>query len=592
MNLSSQKRSSSQYVEGRLRRLESDFVKCKDLLEYNDYIDEKDHEGFYVIPSAGDGVIGRYKALRDMEDDTPNIIVRKTVYDKLCMADAALKRKSGYRNCQIVVTYGYRSPRIQKALWEATYEEKKMQYPDLTEEELREIVHMEIAFPDVAGHPTGGAVDVTIYNFETSTYLDMGTEIGDFTSKNVYYKSSNISNEAKKNRKALRSVMCEHGGFAPYDGEWWHFCYGDKEWACYTARRRSRNEHSAVTQKVLYRQKEIDDISEIAYNDKVKTHVTVIDDPFRVRMAVQKDGRLTEETLSILRQSGISITQDKRGFLAKSSNFPLEVLFVRDDDISNLVDAGVADIGIVGENVYRENGSKSIIKKRLGFGKCFLALAVPKNSDIRTLRDLKGKRIATSYRNLTAQFLREKEISDVEIIDIAGSVEIAPLIDYADAIVDLVSTGGSLKQNNLEVFFNILNSESILIVNNQSETDSYKRRIIDKLIERINSYLEAKKYKKVMMNVPKANLDKIINVIISDSTNENASEQFMPDSRKKSDNNKIKAESPIIYPVYGSGDWFSLVTVMKVSDIWDKTEILKSYRACNIVFSNVEGIIN
>ena len=591
MSSSQRKKTSSQYVEEKLSRLESSFVKCSDLLAYDDYFEETDHEGFYVIPSAGDGVIGRYKALRDMEDDTPNIIVRKTVYDKLCMADAALKRKQGYRNCQIVVTYGYRSPRIQSALWNATYAEKKQEYPDLSEDELRELAHMEIAFPEVAGHPTGGAVDVTIYDFETSTYLDMGTEIGDFSSRNVYYKSSNISNTARRNRKTLRSVMCEHAGFAPYDGEWWHFCYGDREWACYTALRRSRNEHSSVVQKVLYRQKEIDEISEIAYNDKVKTHETIIDDPFRIRLAVQKDGRLTEETLSILRQSGISITQDKRGFLAKSSNFPLEVLFVRDDDISNLVDSGVADIGIVGENVYRECRSTSIIKKRLGFGKCFLALAVPKNSGIKTLRDLRGKRIATSYRNLTSDFLQEKEILDVEIIDISGSVEIAPMIDYADAIVDLVSTGSSLKQNNLEVFFNILNSESILIVNRQAENESYKRRIIDKLIERIESYLRAKTCKRVVMSVPKNNLDKIISVLTAESEKDNYFEGRNTRSKKKA-NTSVELITPIIMPVYGNDDWVSLQTVMTISDIWDKVEVLEVYGACNICFWGVEGIIN
>ncbi len=593
---SSEKISVEQYKETQLQRLESGFVSCADLLTVNDYDDETDKEGFYVIPSAGDGVIGRYRSLKDMENDTPNIIVRKSVYDKLCNADRILKRKSGYKNCQIIVTYGYRSPEIQAKLYFDILAEKKENYPSLSDEELREIVHREIAFPDVAGHPTGGAVDVIIFDYKKGKFLDFGTEICQFDSKNIYYASDDITPEAKKNRRILRSVMCEQG-FAPYDGEWWHFCYGDKEWAFYSNRRELRKKGDRkdikTEKKVLYRQKEFSEISEIIYNDKFKTHVT--DNRLRIRLAVQKDGRLTEKTLSILKRSGIEVMQDKRGFLAKTDDFPLEVLFVRDDDISKLVDAGVADIGIVGENVYRENASNSIIKKYLGFGKCFLALAIPNkpDSDIKVLQDLNGKRIATSYRRLTEEFLKEKDIKDVTIIDIAGSVEVAPLIDYADAIVDIVSTGGSLRQNNLKVLASILNSQSILIANRKSERDIEKKNIIDQLIQRISSYLTAKQFKRVNMIVPKASLLQVVEIINKREKIENMDDSVEDNIIDVEHNTIIDMKLPVITPIYGhEEEWCSLQTVMKLSEIWEKMEELKRLNVANILFFDIEGIIN
>jgi ATP phosphoribosyltransferase len=577
----------TEFRDENLARLELSFVQCQDLLSVENFDDQTDREGFHVIPSSGDGVIGRYRSLRDMENDAPNILVRKSVYKKLCDADRALKQKAGFKNCQIIVTYGYRSPAIQQKLWDETYAEKKAENADASEEELREKTHRVIAYPSVAGHPTGGAVDVIIFDYKKGKFLDFGTDICDFKTKNVYYASDSISTTAKKNRKALRAVMCEQG-FVPYDGEWWHFSYGDKEWAFYTFRRKKRNEHVDIEKTALYRQKEMAEISEIAYSDKfkLKSAEAQADEQVRVRLAVQKDGRLTEETLSILRRSGIEITQDKRGFLAKSGNFPLEVLFVRDDDISNLVDAGVADLGIVGENVFWENASRSIIKKHLGFGKCFLALAVPKGADIQTLQDLQGKRIATSYRRLTSQFLKEREITGVKIIDIAGSVEVAPLIDYADAIVDLVSTGSSLRQNNLEVFYNILNSQSILIANRAAEKDATKRQIIDRLIERIDSYLIARKYKRVTMDVPKEQCDKIC-AVLTDVSGLKAEEMEQMREAKR----PLVLGVPVVLPTAGFAGWVSVQVVMEMSALWDKTTQLKQYGATNIVFYDIEGIV-
>jgi ATP phosphoribosyltransferase len=590
-----------QYIQEKLQRLEDKFVKFKDLLSVQNSDGDTDKEGFYVIPNTGFGVIGRFQAIRDMENDTHNIIVRETVYKKLCDADNALKRKAGYETCQIVVTYGYRRPEIQQNLFEDKMNQKKEEYPTRSELDLIEMVHREIAHPSVAGHPTGGAVDVTIYDYKKEKYLEFGTELYDFSSKNIYYDSDDITKEQKKNRKILRSVMCQQE-FAPFDGEWWHFCYGDKEWAFYKARRsKYSKENDSDQYKALYQQKKYEEISQIIYNDKFKTHVQ--DNQLRVRLAMQKDGRLTEETLAILKKSGIEITPDKRGFLTKSNNFPLEVLFVRDDDISKLVDAGVADIGIVGENVYRENDSKSIIKRYLGFGKCFLALAIPKNSNIKTLHDLNGKKIATSYHRLTKEFLDQKGIEVKAIIDIAGSVEIAPEIEYADAIVDLVSTGGSLQQNNLEVFFNIMNSQSILIENPEAITNEKKERIISQLIQRIDCYLVSKKYKRVTMMVPDEQLDYVGQVITKVNKADNMDDDPDEENALEKDNgiNKdinrndtiIDMRAPVSTPIHGcNGKWHMLQTIMKLSELWEKTEELQSHGVRNIVFFDIEGIIN
>lgn len=585
--------TASEYKENLLQRLESGFVQCIDLLSVKEYNEETDKEGFHVIPSAGDGVIGRYYSLKDMEIDTPNIIVRKSVYSKLCAADRALKRKRGYENCQIIVTYGYRRPEIQKEFYDATYEKKRNENPLLSEEKLREAVHREIAFPEVAGHPTGGAVDVILFDYKNGKFLDFGTEICQFDSKNIYYGANDISDKARRNRRTLRTIMCQQG-FAPYDGEWWHFCYGDREWAYYTYRRKYR-QGVKIEKKALYRQKKYEEISEIAYNDKVKKSKSSIVEQSCVRLAIQKDGRLTEETLSILKKSGIVITRGKREILVKSDNFPLEILFVRDDDISNLVDKGVADIGVVGENVYRENfvrgKNRSLIKRYLGFGNCFLALAVPNDSNIEHLQDLNGKSIATSFPRLTRRFLENEHIK-ADIINITGSVEVAPVINYADAIVDLVSTGSSLQQNNLHVLFHILDSQSILIANCHSDKDMEKKHIIEQLLQRIDSYLIAKKYKYVNMIIPQSQVSKIVEIINGIGRVDDLDDYDESIENNLDKNVSIDMRVPVVYPMYGYKEWCSLQTIMKQSDLWNKMDELKENGAINIVFYSIEGIID
>ena len=612
--------SKEQYIRERDMRLRQSFVLCSHLMSVEDADAETDREGFHALPDIGIGVIGQYRALRDMENATPNIIVRESVYKKLCAADQAMKKKPEYQTCQIVVTYGYRSPEIQTALWKQLYEEIKTTYPEESEDEIREIAHTKIAYPEVAGHPTGGAVDVVIYDFEKEEFLDFGTEVGDLTTTSVYYKSDAISETARRHRTDLREFMCKQG-FAPYDGEWWHFSYGDREWAYYykrRAKRQHRNEglSSGESIKALYKQKDFSEISEIAHSEKYRLNKETKEE-LRIRLAVQKDGRLTEETLSILKRSGIEVTRGKRGFLARAGNFPLDVLFVRDDDIPNLVEAGVADLGIVGENVYWENRSagapssgvvgensswarksKSIIERELGFGKCFLGLAVPRSSGIKTLKDLVGKRIATSHHNLTEQFLEVHGLKDqVEIIDIAGSVEVAPLINYADAIIDLVSTGSSLKQNNLVLLNNIhiLDSQSILISNRVASDNQEKRKIMDCLLERIDSYLLAKQYKRVIMNAPTISRAKVCDILagLADVSNFGDDDSWNDELRAMQDcENPLAIGIPVVLPSYGFEKWDTIQVIMKLSDLWRITPELKKLRVCNILFYDIEGLIN
>lgn len=590
-----QTRNRNEYFEKKNAKKMKGFVRYQDLKGVGEARDETDKEVFRSIPSFGIGVIGVYRKLRDMEDSAPSIIVRESVYKKLRAADKALKAKPEYSNCQIVVTYGYRSPEIQKALWNEIIAEVNSQNPTLSDEERYEIAHTKIAHPDVAGHPTGGAVDVTIYDFNKNAFLPFGTEVGDLSSTAAYYNADGIADDAKKNRQVLHSIMKQQG-FAPYLGEWWHFSYGDKEWAFYYKR-----------PIPLYHQKQHDDISGFYHGDKY-SNILINDGEIRIRLAVQKEGRLTDHALSILSKSGIDLTKDRRSFLARSNGFPLDVLFVRDDDIPSLVESGSADVGIVGENVYWEkqknikgnliNGimEQSIIpnkkgfctiERELGFGKCFLGLAVPRSSKtIRSLKDLQGKKIATSYRNLTEQFLDVHGLKGkVTIIDISGSVEIAPLVDYADAIVDIVSTGSSLKQNNLELLndIHILDSEAILISNNASKSVPAKSVIIDSLLERIDSYLLAKKFKRVVMNVPTAKIDIITNILM------NKARQV----EDESSNNRISINTPIVLPSYEkNNEWSSIQIVMKLSDLWSITSDLKSNNVCNIIFYDIEGIVN
>jgi ATP phosphoribosyltransferase len=284
-----------------------------------------------------------------------------------------------------------------------------------------------------------------------------------------------------------------------------------------------------------------------------------------IRLAVQKKGRLTEDTLNILRKSGLDVAYNEGNFFGKCNNFPLDILFVRDDDIPNLIDAGAVDLGVVGENVYFEYDCQSEILKKMGFGRCALAIAVPENSGIESVFDLTGKRIATSYRRSVERFFKTEGI-DAEIVEISGSVEMSPKIGYADAIVDLVSTGGSLRQNNLKFLHKISDSESILIANKSSLGHQDKRATIDKLLGRINGFLDAEKYKHITFSLATAKVGEAGKILAS------AKLLSKSESLSGSDGSVLRA-------------------IVPKASLWDIVEELRAIGASDIAFFDIENIM-
>ncbi len=208
--------------------LNNNFVKYRDLLTISDYDKETNKEKFVLIPLEDEYVFGKYKKGMDMLEYGKQIPVRKTVYDKLIKVSQKLKIIN--KSYKILVVYGFREIKKQEMYFNDILKNMKNEFED--EIDLYEYIHEKIAVPSVAGHPTGGAIDVAIYNDVSKSILDFGTEILDYTSNKCYYKNEYISEDAIKNRELLRKLMLEEG-FAPYDGEWWHFSYGDKEWAFY-----------------------------------------------------------------------------------------------------------------------------------------------------------------------------------------------------------------------------------------------------------------------------------------------------------------------------------------------------------------------
>src|ERR1019366_761240 len=209
----------------------------------------------------------------------------------------------------------------------------------------------------------------------------------------------------------------------------------------------------------------------------------------KLKIAIQKSGRLNEDSMKILKEAGIEFNNGLNKLKADAINFPLEVFFLRDDDIPQYVEDGIADIGIVGENVILEKNKDVKIVDRLGFGKCRLSIAIPKNEQYKGVKDLQGKRIATSYSTVLSKFLKKNKIT-AEIHEISGSVEIAPSIGLADAIVDLVSSGSTLFTNGLKEVEVILKSEAVLVANKNLTKE--QQRILDKLLFRINAVKKAK----------------------------------------------------------------------------------------------------
>lgn len=281
-----------------------------------------------------------------------------------------------------------------------------------------------------------------------------------------------------------------------------------------------------------------------------------------IRIAVQSKGRLFEDTIELLKEAGIKLNNKKRTLLVPATGFPLEFLFLRDDDITEVVATGVADIGIVGENEYEEKGKGANIIKRLGFSKCRLSLAIPKDDLYEGVEWFEGKKIATSYPVILQQFLDQKKIkSQIHVIN--GSVEVAPSIGLSDAIFDIVSSGGTLVSNRLKEVEIAMRSEAILIGNKDLTED--KQRIIDELIFRIESVQVAEDKKYLLMNAPLDKLDEIIAIL--------------PGMR-----------SPTVTPLATEG-WCSIQSVVEDAQFWDIISKLKDQGAEGILVLPIEKMI-
>ncbi|MEJ7691812.1 ATP phosphoribosyltransferase [Daejeonella sp.] len=279
-----------------------------------------------------------------------------------------------------------------------------------------------------------------------------------------------------------------------------------------------------------------------------------------LKIAIQKSGRLNEKSVELLKNCGLSFENYKSSLISTVSNFPLEILFLRDDDIPEYVQDGIADLGIVGENVISETEVNVSYLQKLGFGKCTLKLAVQNNSDIQNIDDLNGKAIATSYPVILKKFLDKNNIH-ADIRTISGSVEISPGLGLSDAIFDIVSTGGTLKSNGLKPFADVLSSEAVLIGRKDEESNP----LIIELIQRIQSVLRAKETKYVVLNAESKNLDKIVKLLPG-------------------------VKSPTVVPLAEEG-WVAVHTVIPERDFWEKISLLKSAGAQGIVVMPIEKII-
>jgi ATP phosphoribosyltransferase len=283
-----------------------------------------------------------------------------------------------------------------------------------------------------------------------------------------------------------------------------------------------------------------------------------------LRLAIQKKGRLSEKSLQLLKNCGLDIEDYNERLLISARNFKLDILFLRDDDIPEYVQDGVADIGIVGEDVLYERNADTLVVRKLGFGKCQLSLALPENKEINSIRDLQGQRIATSFPNLLKKYLIEHSI-DATVVEISGSVEIAPSLGVADFICDLVSTGNTLKLNKLKKSFDVFSSEAVLITNKMLELDAEKKSLLDNMLVRIDSALQAKRSKYLMMNLPKASLGRISEIIPS-------------------------LKSPTIVPLADEA-LIAVHAVIPADKFWDIYLELKDAGASGILLLPIENII-
>lgn len=281
-----------------------------------------------------------------------------------------------------------------------------------------------------------------------------------------------------------------------------------------------------------------------------------------IRIAIQTKGRLHEESMELLKEVGIKLTSGKRMLLSPAKNFPCEILFLRDDDIPQSVADGVADIGIVGENEYLEKEQDAEIIKRLGFSKCRLSLAIPKGEEYDGPQWFNGKKIATSYPAILRKYLKEQNIN-ADIHEIMGSVEIAPGIGLADAIFDIVSSGGTLVTNGLKEIEVVTPSEAIIISNNTLSDE--KKAIIDELIFRIESVQRAQNKKYILLNAPNDKVNEIIALLPG-------------------------IKSPTVMPLAEAG-WSSLHSVIEEKQFWEIIGKLKALGAEGILVIPIEKMI-
>ncbi len=282
----------------------------------------------------------------------------------------------------------------------------------------------------------------------------------------------------------------------------------------------------------------------------------------KLKIAIQKSGRLNEDSVKLLKECGIDFSNSLNKLKTEVMNFPLEILFLRDDDIPQYVADKVADIGIVGENVVAEKQKEVKTLEHLGFGKCRLSIAIPKDKRYGGLKSLNDTRIATSYTNILSTFLKRNKIK-AEIHEISGSVEIAPGIGLAEAICDLVSSGSTLFTNGLKEAETIMKSEAVLIAN--PKLNKQELAIVNKLIFRIQAVRKAKKNKYILLNAPNKNLDKIVSLIPG-------------------------MKSPTILPLADKG-WSSIHSVVLEDEFWEVIEKLKAYGAQGILVIPIEKMV-
>jgi ATP phosphoribosyltransferase len=281
-----------------------------------------------------------------------------------------------------------------------------------------------------------------------------------------------------------------------------------------------------------------------------------------LRIAIQKSGRLQEGSLELLKESGLSFSNGKDQLKTQARNFPVEVLFLRDDDIPQYIEDKVADVGIVGENILVEKQKNNELVKRLDFAKCRLSIAVPRSENYTGAQFLQGKNIATSYPNIVRNFLKKHNI-EAGIHEISGSVEIAPGIGLADAICDIVSTGSTLLSNGLKEVDVVMQSEAVIIAS--PELESAKKAILNKLLFRIEAVQKAKNSKYILLNCPDEAIDKITSVIPG-------------------------MKSPTIIPLARKG-WSSLHSVVDENDFWERIDQLRAFGAEGILVVPIEKMI-